>query len=60
MKRVAFIIDGQFMREVVFKTKAFYYTAENIHKYCCMHLDKAKEKKYIEYSTMMLNHIRIK
>lgn len=38
MKRVAFIIDGQFMREIVFKHRAFYYTPENIHRYCSLHL----------------------
>lgn len=34
MRKVAFAIDGWFLRKVVYKTKAFYYNGSNIRRYC--------------------------
>ena len=33
-EKIAFMIDGWFMRKRIYKTRAFYYSAYNIRKYC--------------------------
>lgn len=38
MNKVAFVIDGWFMRKRIYNLKTFYYTGAEIRKYCCRHL----------------------
>ncbi len=38
MRKVAFIIDGWFMRKRIFSMKSFLYTGPEIRKYCKQHL----------------------
>ncbi len=38
MRRVVFMIDGWFMRKQIYKFKTFFYSGEEIRKYCVSHL----------------------
>ena len=49
MDKVAFMIDGWFMRKRIIKTKAFYYSARNIRKYCLSLLRKNQKLFRIYY-----------
>lgn len=49
MEKVAFLIDGWFMRKKVYKEKAFYYQGSEIRKYCKKHLRKGQEIYRIYY-----------
>lgn len=40
MRKVVFMIDGWFMRKRIYQLKTFFYTGEEIRKYCCSHLKK--------------------
>lgn len=40
MRRVAFFIDGWFMRKRIMNLGTFEYTAKNIHRYCMGHLKR--------------------
>ena len=33
-EKVAILIDGWFMRKTIYRTKAFYYSGKEIHRYC--------------------------
>jgi uncharacterized LabA/DUF88 family protein len=56
IRKVVFMIDGWFMRKTVYSTKAFYYSGEEIRKYCCSHL-KPQDYLYriFYYDTEPLN-----
>jgi len=38
MRKVAFMIDGWFMRQRIYSFKTFYYNGDEIRKYCLRHL----------------------
>lgn len=48
-KRVAFLVDGWFMRKCIYSTKAFFYNGANIRKYCLNHLKPDQELYRIFY-----------
>ena len=47
--KIAIIIDGWFMRKRIYKTKAFSYSAKNIHTYCKSLLKKEQKIFRIYY-----------
>lgn len=48
-KKVAFFIDGWFMRKTIFQTKAFFYVGSEIRNYCLKHLRDNQEIYRIFY-----------
>ena len=40
MRKVVFMIDGWFMRKAIYKFQTFYYSGQEIRKYCLRHLRK--------------------
>ncbi|SHK93171.1 NYN domain-containing protein [Desulfatibacillum alkenivorans DSM 16219] len=49
MQKVAFVIDGWFMRKRIYQLKTFLYNGENIRKYCLKHLLKDDQLYRIFY-----------
>ena len=49
MRKVAFIIDGWFMRKRIAALHTFKYTGVEIRKYCCKHLETDDEIYRIFY-----------
>lgn len=49
MKRVIFIIDGEYMRRRIISTKPFYYNGESIRNYCLASLNEGEELSRIYF-----------